>query len=803
MLTNYFIVAFRNLLKNKTYSLINIVGLALGFACVFLIAQYLRLELGYDRFHTHAEDIYRITWEDENPQTRTPHPMAQALVQDFPEVESAVSLSPLWGPGLTRQTFSIRNMEKDIRFDESNVLAVDSTFFDVFSFQLVKGDKKTALKKPGGILISESMAKKYFGESEPIGKHLSVNDDDQLIEVVGVFQDVPTASHFHFDFLTSYVREKSFEDPGSDYYTWRDFGHYNYIRLKPGTDAKLLEGKLLEWSTKYIDVSPEDYRAMVNRNFGFRLQRLTDIHLHSHIRWELEPNGFIAYVYMMTAAALLILIIGCANFINLTTALSAERAKEIGIRKSLGAFRSQLLLQFMGESLLISMLAMVLSFFFVELALPFFAIITGRPIEMNYAFFPLVLGGLGLLVGVIAGAFPSLYLSSAQPGLILKGNFLHTPKGIGLRQVFMVFQFFASMVLISCSVIIDRQLNFIQHKELGFNQEEVVVIPVKNRGAINPKLDELRVELLRIPEIRSVSAASNIPGRSFNQNPVFPANDPQQRVASSEAMVDYDFFDILGISFVEGRPFLKENPADRDAFILNETAARYLYPRGALGKEITWDRDGGQIKGSVIGIVKDFHFQSLHQPVRPLLFKLSPNFNYVLLKVNTADFPRTMKSVETVWRRLDDHFGFEFSFLADHLNRQYASEENMARILGAFSLIAVVIACFGLLGIAALTFHQKTKEVCIRKVLGATVGGLMVLLVKDFTRLVLVAILLAAPLAWWMMYQWLENFTFHTGINPLLFAGTGGLLMVIAWATLGYLTLRIARINPAETLKNE
>ncbi len=804
MLLNYLKIALRNLFRNKFYSFTNIVGLALGLACVFLILQYLKQEISYDRFHVKGENIYRVSWEDDNPQTRTPHPLAQALVQDFPEVESAVSLTPLWGVGLTRETFSIRNLEKDIRFDERNIIAVDTTFWNVFTFPLIKGDQKTVLKNPaGGILLSASMAKKYFGEEDPIGKQLAVNEDNQLIEVVGVFEDVPQASHIHFDFLVSYVREKAQEDPESQYYTWNDFGHYNYIRLKPGTDARQLEAKLNGWLRKYVDVSDEDFRALSERNFGLRLQPLTDIHLHSHLRWELEPNGYVAYVYMMTAAALLILIIACVNFINLTTAQSAERSKEIGIRKSLGAFRRQLALQFTGESLVISTLAMILSMIFIQLALPFFAAVTGRTLEMDYFFFVLMLGGLSLITGIVAGAFPSFYLASVKPGLILKGKFLQNPRGISFRQAFTVLQFFSSMILITSSVIIYNQLNFIQHKELGFSQEEVVVIPIKDGDAINPKLEELRSELLRIPGIKAVSAASNIPGRPFSQNPVFPTRAPQLRIAASEALIDYDFFNVLGIEFSEGRAFAKENPADRDAFIINETAAKNLYPNGAIGKEFTWDFDEGLINGTVIGVVKDFHFQSLHEPVKPLLFRLMPWYNYVLVKMNTKDFPNTLRSVETTWQKFDDRFGFEFSFLADQLNQQYALEKNMAAVLTAFSVIAIAIASFGLLGIAALTFRQKTKEVSIRKVLGATMAGLMVLLIKDFTRIVLISIALATPLVWWVMSQWLQNFTFRVEINPLVFVGSGIVLIIIAWGTLSFLAWRIAHVNPAETLRSE
>ncbi len=777
MFRNCLKVAVRNLSKNLFYSLTSIVGLALGLACVFLIVQYLKQELGYDKFHKHANDIYRVTWEDENPQTRTPHPMAQALVSDFPEVESAVSITPMWGLGLTRESFSFRNPEKDIRFEENNVMAVDSTFLDVFTFPLLKGDPKTALKNPDGILISSSMSKKYFGDEDPLGKQLAVNDEKELIQVVGVFEDVPAESHFHFDFLVSYVNEKSFEDAESGFYSWNDFGHYNYIRLKHGADAKQLEAKLTGWVRKYINVPDDVFQSLSNNNFGFRLQPITQIHLHSHLRWELEPNGYVAYTYMLMTAAILIIIIACVNFINLTTAQSASRAKEIGIRKSLGAFRIELALQFTGEAVLVSLSSMVLAIVFVELALPFFKLTTGNSLQIDYLFFILVLSGMSLATGIVAGIFPSLYLTSLKPGLVLKGKFLQSSKGSILREGFTVFQFFASMILITCSIIIYSQLNYIQHKDLGFDQEEVIVLPIKNLDAINPKFEEIRNELLRIPNVKSVSAASNVPGRPFNQNPVFATQFPQMRMGSSEALVDYDFFTVLGIEFSDGRSFSKNNSTDKDAFVLNETAAKNLYNGQAVGKELTWESEEGLIKGPIIGVIKDFHFQSLHEPVRPLMFRLLPRYNYVLIKLNMQDFSQTLETIQNTWKKFDNRFGFEFAFLSDYLNQQYLLEQSMVKILGAFSGIAIAIACFGLLGIAALSFRQKTKEVSIRKVLGATVPEIMFHLAKNFSKIVLISIGFAVPLIWWAMDNWLENFTFRTTINPLIFVGTGALLI--------------------------
>ncbi len=805
MFFNYLKTSFRSILKNKLFSLINIFGLALGITCVFLILQYLRTELSYDRFHAGSENIYRIIWHDDNPQTRTPHPLAQALVHDFPEVENAVTLSPLWGPGLTRETFSIRNREKDIQYDETGILAVDTTFFKVFSFELVKGNQDQALKKMGGILISEKAAKKYFGDDDPIGKYLSVNDDKVLIEVVGVFKDVPELSHFHFDFLVSYVLEKALEDPKSEYYTWKDFGHYNYVRLKPGTDAKKLESQLTEWLKKYVDWSAEDFKMLAENKHGIKLQPITDIHLKSNVRWELEANGNIEYVYMMIAAAALILIIGCINFINLTTAQSSERAKEIGIRKTLGAFKRQLIFQFTGESVLIAFFAMIISIVMIELTIPFFNLVTDNSLTFSLSSLILILSGLGLIVGIAAGLYPSLYLSSIKPTSVLKGKFLQSPKGIWIRKTFTVFQFSASMILICAGVVIYNQLDSIKNRSLGFSKEEVVVIPVKNHDAMEDHFEELQTELSKLSGISQISASTNIPGRSFNQRKVIDVQHPDHSINTSDVMVSYDFLKVLNIPLADGRDFLRSNTADEEnAFLLNETAVKNLNLQNPVGKEILWKLNGYELKGTVIGVVKDFNFQSLHQSVKPLLFKLGDDeFNYILMKVNTADFKSTIANVESVWKKFDNRFGFEFFFLSESLNQQYQAEEKIGQVIVVFAAIAIIIACFGLLGIAALTFRNKTKEISVRKVLGAEFISIIILLLKDFTVLILVAIFIAAPASAWMMDKWLQNFSYRIQLNPFIFIGSGLILILISWLTLSYLTYRVAKVNPATTLKSE
>lgn len=805
MFQSYFKIGWRNLLKSKTHAVINIGGLALGIASVFLMTTYVRYELGYDKYYDAHENLYRITWENENPQTRTPHPMAQAVKNDFPEVESAVSLSPLWGAGLTRRTFSVRNLEKDLRFDEINVLAVDTTFFDVFRFPVVRGDARKALENVNGMLISESTAKKYFGNDDPIGKHLAVNADTVLLEVMAVFKDVPEQSHFHFDILISYVREKSF-DPENEYYTWADFGHFNYIRLKPGTDHRMLEAKLLPWVRQYIDMSDEHFKSAIANNIGFRIQPLSDIHLKSHLRWELETNGNIEYVYIMSAAALLTLVIACINFMNLMTAKSTERAKEIGIRKTLGALRSQLSFQFLSESLIVTILSVVIAVLLVEASLPFYNSLTDHSFTLHYQEIIPILIALSFAVAFIAGIYPALFLSSVQPHAILKGKFQGGNKGSRLRSTLIVFQFTISMMLISGAIIIFSQLDYIQNKSLGFDKEEILVIPIKDR-AIGRRLESLKTELLKIEGVHSVSASSNLPGGQFNQNTVTAVANPQDRVDFSEAFVDYDFLKTMNIKLAEGRFFLPENEANTSiAFVINQTGAKQLNLKEAIGKEITWETGGTNsngFTGPIIGVVEDFHFHSFHHSVQPLLFVFYPAYNHVVIKMNTQDFEHKIAEVKNVYAQFDNVFDFEFSFLDDRLNEQYTTEQRTGLVFGIFSCVAVVIACFGLFGMAMLTFHQRTKEVSIRKVMGAPVYQLIVLLLGDFTKLIFLAILIAVPLTWWMMDKWLDNFTYQVGIHPLLFLISGVVLVLVSWLTLSHFTLKTSRINPAEVLRSE
>jgi len=807
MIRNYFKTAIRNLLKNRTFTFINISGLSIGMASVFLILLFIRNELSYDKFYTDADDIYRIAWASDNPQTRTPHPMPLAMVRDFPEVIEGTSLSPLWAPGLTRETFAVRNPENNIRFDEKGILSVDSTFLKVFSFNMLKGNPETVLKNPNLLVLTQSTAKKYFGDEDPIGKFLVVTDDDSdhSLEIGGIIQDVPENSHFHFDFLVSYVTLKS---PGDLYYSWDDFGHYNYVKLRHGTDPKQMEDKLMKWVAGYMNMDDESLQRVLASHMHFMLQPLTKIHLESHIRWELEPNGNISYIYIMGSAAIFILLIACVNFMNLTSAKSNERIKEIGIRKSLGSSRIQQAFQFIGETVLIALISLLLSGFLVELSLPWFNSISGRHLFIDYVNdLPMVFSmlGVGLLVGILSGLYPALVVAAYKPHLILKGEVNKGRGGNRLRQLLVVFQFGTAMILISGSIIIYKQLDFVENSNLGFNKDQVMVVPI-HTDKMREQLQTIKNELLKIEGVSLVSAVSNVPGTSFNQNPVFLTKDEQNRVDVSEFRGDVDVFNTLGIKLKEGRLFGNEFTTDStSSFVINEAAARALSPdKSVVGEELTWDADGMIFKGTIVGVVGNFRFQSLHQPIRPVIFQMRPStYNDLLIKIKPDDLNNQVAQIEKIWTAYDGDFEFHFSFLDQTIDNQYRAEQRMGKVFSGFSFLAIIISAMGLFALASLLYIQRQKEVGIRKVLGAQPVGLIIMLLKNFTIMVSAGIIIAIPFAIWIMRSWLENFNARIGLSPLYFIGSALAIILIAWLTVGYLTFRTARSNPVKVLRTE
>ena len=803
---NYFTLFLRILKKNRLFAFINLAGLTAGMVCVTLIIMFIRDEWSYDKHITHSDRIYRIAWFNESPQTRTPHPMAQTLVRDMPEVESAVTLSPLWGPGLTRQTFEVKNLEKDIHFNEAGILGVDSTFFEVFSFPLIKGNPEKVLRTPQKLLISESTAQRYFGTENPIGKRLAVHRDDNTLEIEGVFKDIPANTHFHFDFLVSYVHLKAREDEGSEYYSWKDFGHFNYIKLKEGVSPKDLEAKLIPWVRAYLELPDEFYNKLLLSEDRFHLQPIEDIHLQSHIRWELEPNGNSEYIYILAGAALFIMIIASINFISLSTAKSVDRAKEIGVRKTLGADKKQLYLQFLGESLTLSLSASVLTFVSLELLLPVFNMLTQKklPLHLTQQSFEIILILLmGLLIGIISGLYPAFHLSSLKPQAVLKGKFSTSTRGQFLQKALVVVQFSLAMVLISGCFALVQQIIYLKNKPLGFNVEHVIVVPFRP-DLLQHDFNTAKNELLKIPGVLQVSATSNIPGKQFNQHPIWLLQDLGQSIDASEAYVDEDLAKTLDIKLVAGRFFNKDSPADSaEAVIINQTVAHKFNLKDPIGQRLRIKRDGETWDRTIIGVMEDFHYQSLHQPIQPLIFLPVEQYNFALLKVEAAELNTLITSLNHSWENLYSGFGFEYFFLDETINRQYQFEQNMSIVLVFFTAAGVLITCMGLFGLAIINFKVREKEIGVRKVLGSTTASIQLLLFKSLVGPILIALVIGTPFAFVIINYWLQNFTYHISINPITFVASSFIVVIIALLTISFLVRKTSGLNPVDILKNE
>ncbi|MBU8892562.1 MAG: ABC transporter permease [Bacteroidales bacterium] len=802
MLKNYIIIAIRNAIRNKAFSLINILGLSIGIACSLYITYWVRDELSFDKFHDKSEQIYRVYWKSDNPQTRTPHPMAQALVSDYPEIENAVSLSPLWGPGLTIPTISVKYEDK--RFDETGFYSADSTFFKVFSFKLLKGNPNTAMKEPGGVIISEKMAHKYFGSADPLDKMITITfGEDHNLKIVGVIENIPANSHFKFDFLISYVSLK-YGNTG-EYYTWADFGHFNYILLKNINDAIKIEKSLNKWSKKYIDW-PEEYRIAVESGIiGFRLQAITDIHLHSNLKWELEQNGNYSYIWIFSTLAVLIIVIACINFMNLSTAKSTKRAKEIGIRKVSGANKLQILGQFMGESFFTVVISLFIAIILFEIFRPAFNNLTLKQITINYSNIRFIIDIVILLViiTILAGIYPAFFMARFKPNDVLKGNTKSGVSGIAFRQLMVIMQFSISTALIIGTLIVSQQINFLNNEKLGVDSNQIIVVPIKDRGIL-PHIESLEEELLKNQNIFGVSAISNIPGRQFNQNPIRWSQVENDEYAS-ELHIDYNFLKLLNLNMVEGREFSKDFRTDSlDAFILNETAAKLFNWESAVNEIVIWDDDEITRKGKVIGVVEDFHFQSLHKNIEPLIIKISPTeYNYLLVRIDADKFDKINLYIQSKLEEMNYNADYSSFFLNDDISNLYSAENQMKKMFFYFTLFAILISCLGLFGLALFMTEQRTKEIGVRRVHGASILNIMLILSKQFLKWVLVAVVIAIPVAFIVMQNWLQNFAYKITLQWWVFIIAGILSLLIALITVSYQTYKTAIKNPIDSLRYE
>ncbi|HSD64691.1 MAG TPA: ABC transporter permease [Ignavibacteriaceae bacterium] len=803
MFLNYLKIAFRNLKKNKGYSFINIFGLAVGIACCIIILLFIQNEFSYDKYNKNYHRIYRICLDakisnNELNSAQSSGPCGQAFVQEIPEVENYTRLRNYGFPVIRY---------KDKAFSEERFYWVDSSFFDVFTVHFIEGNPETALIQPNSVVITKSTAKKYFGNEEPIGKLLN-SDRRKDYMVTGVIDDFPVNSSFHFDFLGSLASYQMENDR-----SWLSNNYETFILVKENVNSKELEEKIQRVSKAHI--GPElikvvgiTYEQMFKggSRYNYIIQPLSDIHLRSHRSNEIEPPGDILYVYIFSIIAFAILLIACINFTNLATARSSGRAKEVGIRKTLGSNQALLIRQFLTETILMSFIAMLFALLIVELFLPTFNSIANKHLDLqifsNYYSVPILIVFV-IIVGIIAGIYPAFVLSSLIPVKVLRGKLQRTSTKSFLRNFLVITQFSITIVLIVGAFIVDRQVDFVRNKKLGFNREQILI--VKKTDDIGKDIQSFKNDITQLSSISDITNSTSIPGELFGDSAFRREGGGTEEVHDIRLLfTDYDFINTYQIKMLQGRFFSKDYANDTMAVVINEEAVKAMGIKDPLGKYLI--RVGDNAKFKIIGITDNFNFESLHQKIQPLIFGLfrpAAFGRFVSVRFTSQYAKNAIKDIETIWHRYAGSQAFEYSFFNDDFAKLYASEQRTGQIFSIFSILAIFIACLGLLGLAAYTAEQRTKEIGIRKVLGATVSEIILMLTKEFTKWVLIANIIAWPAAYFLMNGWLENFAYRINLNIWVFILSGILALLIAVLTVSYQAIKAAITNPVESLRYE
>jgi putative ABC transport system permease protein len=806
MLKNYFKIGIRSLLRNKFFTAINIFGLTLGMTTCLLIMLYVQNELSYDRYNKKADQIVRVVFRgsiqgEKMKEAMVMPPVAQTLKSEYPEVLEATRLRNYGNP---RITFGEKT------FKENAFAYADSNFFEVFTLPFLKGNPKTALLEPNTIVISESVAKKYFGDEDPIGKILQFKDFNSSYKITGVMGAMPVNSHFHFDLFASMA---SF--PQSREFSWMTSEYYTYLVLPKGYDYKKLEAKLPADVEKYMGSQLQKAMGMTYTQFrqkgnelGLYLQPLKDIHLHSDLNLELGPVGDIRYVYIFSVVAIFMLLIACINFMNLSTAGASKRSREVGIRKVLGSLKGQLVRQFLLESILLTSFAFLLSLILVFWTLPFLNKLSGKDLSFNLLSNPWLLPGLllfALVTGLLAGSYPAFFLSSFKPVTVLKGKIASIGKTVSLRSGLVVFQFFISIVLIIGTIIVYKQLAFIQNEKLGYNKDQVII--VQEAYWLGKNQEAFKQKLLQDPRVLSISSSGYLPaGNSYNNNfMIYADNNSDQLVKTLRYDVDYNYIQTLGMQMADGRNFSKLFGTDSTGIIINEeTSKAFGWGKNALGHNLTRpDNDGTKVTYHVIGVVKNFHFKSFHEPISPLVMVLGNNNENIIVKTNAKDIAALKNTLKKNWDDLKGEVPFAYTFLDDRFNNSYQSEQKIGQILGVFAGVTIFVACLGLLGLATFTAEQRTKEIGIRKVLGASITNIVSLLSINFIKLVFIAFIIAAPVAWYMMNKWLQDFAYKTNVSGWTFLLAAVLAIAITIITVSFRAIKAAVVNPVNSLRAE
>ena len=808
MIKNYLKIAFRNLWKNKGFSAINIAGLAIGLATCLLMLFYVTDELSYDKFNDKAGRIYRVDGDIQFGGNHfvlavAPDPMGPTLKKDFPQVEQYVRFRGYGGLLVKKGNANI---------NEDRVIYADSTLFDVFTLPMIQGDPKTALTEPNSVVITETTAKKYFNSIDVVGKNLVINDTANF-KITGVIKDVPSQSHFNFDFFVSLSSNDE-----SRQNNWVSNNFNTYIVLKKGADPKKLESQFDAMVIKYVGPQVKQLMNIDMETFAksgnfdtYHLTPLTSIHLHSNKTAELGPNGSIVFVYIFSFVAILILLIACVNFMNLSTARSSNRAKEVGVRKVLGSLKKSLVAQFLTESILISFIALILAIGIAWLLLPYFNQLSGKELGRNVFanpwLFPSLIA-LMLVVGVIAGSYPAFYLSAFNPVEVLKGKVSKGFKSSWLRNGLVIFQFFISIMLIVGTIVIYNQLKFIQSKYLGYNRNQVLII--KNTHSLGNNAKVFKDEILQMAGVQNATMTGFLPTSDWrNDSPIFPDATLDQKKAVSVQVwaVDENYIPTLDMKMVRGRNFSRDFKTDSLGIIINESAAKLLGFSDPVNKQVYYLNNFNNGKDvtayHILGIVKDFNFNSLREQVTPLALVYREQNGSISFRINTSNMPGLVANIENKWKLMAPSQPFTYSFMDDDFNNTYKSEQQTGKIFISFAIFAIFIACLGLFGLVTYAAEQRTKEIGIRKVLGASVSGIVSMLSKDFLKLIMVAMLIAFPLAWWAMHTWLQHFAYRISITGWVFVIAGGIALLIALLTVSVQAIRAAVANPVNNLRTE
>lgn len=800
MFKNLFKIALRNIFKDKVYSAINILGLTIGITCSIFLFMYILDELSYDRYHTNANNIYRIVSNIKEPDNAftwavAQVPMAQELRNNYPEVKNAVRF---YGTGRTLY----KNGEK--QFNEEDFYLTDSTVFDMFTYEFLAGDVNTALDNPFSIVLTETAAKKYFASAtEALGQSLQ-NKENQEYKITGVIKDVPYNSHFRFDALISRSSQ-----PGSDGGSWGNFGVFTYIQLPEGYDLSKMYASLDKIVKERVNPIFEQY----NIKIGYELQRITDIHLHSKIQDEAEEGGDISVIYIFGAVSAFMLIIACINYMNLATARSANRAKEVGVRKVMGSQRKQLIMQFITESVVLTLIALALSIFLIYALLPAFNSLANKHLPFSYILqTPVVLTLLGvtLFSGIVGGSYPAFYLSSFNPVSVLKGKLSTRGGSVIFRRVLVVLQFSISIFMLISTLVVFDQLSYMRNKDLGFDKERVVKLTLSERE-LRQKADVLVNRLKQAPEVAGVGTATSVPGQGVGKL-LLKVEDNQGKMVDRGIDLfnaDFDFVKTMGMEIVKGRDFSRDVSSDTTyAVLVNEAMVKRMAWDDPIGKKFVFEQGGPNnedIEKRVVGVLKDYHQNSLYDAIEPIMVILNDENYFVLVRTEEGDVKKSLAAVENVWKDLFPNNTFQFEFLDQDFNSQYKADEKRSLIFTVFSSLTILIACLGLIGLAAFTTEQRTKEIGVRKVIGASVSSLVSLVSREFFILVGLGMIIAFPFAWYFTDNWLQNFAYRIELKGewLTFLVSALLAFVITLITVGYHVMRAAHANPVKSLRDE